>query len=166
MPTNQIRIPELNPVRFVPVGTPLYQSFGNDWFYNLIQPWQSAPNYAQKWVVGDLITLQFVSNFGPLQLDVIDCSGSILATHGVTLVATDIYSPLFTIYQSVFTPPSISGWWYIKFTIGSDDTTEIFISEPQQTNATIEGLMRVDCWNSFNKDDFYFAAGAKLACNI
>lgn len=165
MPLNQIRISESNPIRFVPVGLPAYKSFDNDWFYNQIYEWQSAMNYAQKWVINDEIRLHFVSSFGPIQLDIIDCAGNTIITHGVNLLATDIYNPLFVFYESVFIPPVIDGWWYIKFTVGSDDTTEIFISEPQETRTTNKGLLRAQYWNSFNKEDLYFANGAKFVLN-
>jgi hypothetical protein len=161
MATNQSYIPDLNPVRLVPVGTPELPSFRNDWFVNQIKPYEQRTNYYQKWVAGSIMYLQFTSNFSPVQIDIIDCRGNLIQTHIPQAITTSYFNPTQTVYQSDFQVPSVFGLWYLKLSIGFDETTTLFISEPQLTVANINNLMKIEYWHDTNDQDVYFMSGLK-----
>lgn len=161
---NQLIIPFVNPIRFVPVGTPQYKQFDNDWYKNLVRSFEQPDNYAQKWIEGTPINLQFTSNFGPLQIDVIRCDRSLIASVVPVAVPTTLIPSGFTVWEATINPPAPEeGTWYLLFKCGVAETLEQHISEPQQTVLASEpNIMTVQYRNSFNDQDVIFDTGIEF----
>lgn len=162
---NRIVIPDLNPVRMVPVGSPTRWNFRADWYANLIRSFQKPDNYAQKWITGTPVRFQLHANFGPLQFDVIDCQGAVISSGAPAAVVTDLYDTGMITYEISINPPAITGWWYVHLKVGIGVTLEQFISEPQQTVANDVNVMKIEYYNSMNTLDVVFDTGIKFtAC--
>lgn len=162
MALNQIYIPDLNPIRFVPEGPIERPTFRNDWFVNQIMPWQHPAQYFQKWLIGSTVFIQLASNFGPLQLDIINCYGGLIQSYTPQAITTTYYNPTLVTYQVQFPAPATMDLWYARLTAGFEATTTRFLSEPQQTVSSLKNLMQIDYWNSSNDQDVYFDGGLKF----
>lgn len=163
---NQIVYPLLNPVRMVPVSDPQYRQLDNDWYRNLVRSYQKPDNYAQKWLPGALVKMQFHANYGPVQIDLIRCDGSVITNVVPQAVETGLYDTGFVTYEAVFAPPSEAGYWYVLLKVGElgeapeFETLEQLISEPQQSlSATAKNILTIDYKNDFNDQDIVFATG-------
>jgi hypothetical protein len=163
---NSIIIPHLLPIRFVPVGTPAYKTFFSDWYRNLVQYYEKPDDYFQKWIEGTIIRLQFQANFGPVQLQILDCSGKVLSIVPALAVATELYDTGFTTYEATFTPPVMAGTWFVLINAGIGEGLQQFISEPQITPAHPRGLLTVKYSNSFNDDQVVFDTGIEFNMNV
>lgn len=162
----QAYIPDLNPIRMVPEGIPGMPTFRNDWFKNQILSFQQQTHYYQKWLNGSDIYLQFTSNFSPVQLSILDCTGKTIQTYIPEPIITGYYNPQQTTYQIRFIPPVIDGIWYAQLNVGFDETLIRFISEPQQTVDSLNNLMKIEYWHESNDQDIYFAGGLKFGIYV
>lgn len=164
MAENFIDIPFLNPVKFVPREAPVYKQFDNTLFYYLISNFEQKVQYYQKWVDGDVINLHFQSNFGPIQVDLIDCKGQGIQSFPAAVVATELYNPGFQTYQVQIpiTGLSTRGAYQLILNAGFEDTLSQFESEPFQVLASAENTILFNYWNSYNKEDVVFDTGIKF----
>lgn len=159
MPTNRLVYPEANPVQMVPVGTPQYYQYNNDWFVNQIRSYEQPTQYFQKWVSGATVYLQFHSNISPVQVQVLTCDGKAILTLAPTAKTINIFEAGFTTYETSFTVPVVNGTWFILLTAGSGDAAMSFISEPQiivTNKRDISNLLYFNYWNSYNDGDVLF----------
>lgn len=169
---NQIYIPLINPVKFVPVGAQTYSNIDNDWFKNQIRNYEKPDNYAQKWIVGTPIKLQMHSNFGPVQINLIHCDGSAISASTPVAVITGFYDNGFTTWEFSIAPPAELGWWYMVLNVGFEETFQQFISEPQQTLGVniiagdTKNILTFEATNNINDQDVYFAGGLKLTSHV
>lgn len=158
----QAYIPFLNPIRFVPQGTPEFINFNNDWFTNQIQSWQQPTDYCQKWIKGSNIVLQFHCNFSPVQINILDCKGRIIDSITPVAIPTGTYSDGFIYYEIIFQAPDVEYNWFCQISIGFGSTVINYISEPQHTYENVNGLMEIRYRNSFNDQDIYFDGGIEF----
>jgi hypothetical protein len=165
MPTNIVDIPFLNPLRFVPVGSTA-KNFDSDWYFNQIKSFEQQIQYYQKWVYGDVIYLQVLSNFAPVVIELLDCSGNSLNTFSFTVKSTSLVNPGYTVYECSIPVPTIDeGVYYFLLKVGSyssvpeESTLEQFISEPQYFSADAENTILFQYKNSYNRFDVIFETG-------
>lgn len=159
---NQIIISDANPVRFVPVVTPEYRMYAGDLFSDWVLPYQKPDNYFQKWFSDTPIRLQFKANFGPLQIQILNCAGQIINTYVPVAKDTSLYDTGFTVYEVEFLPPAIAGTWYILVNAGLGPTLIQHISEPQIVAAKSRTLMMVEYWHAFNAHNIVYRTGIKF----
>lgn len=159
---NEIYYPLLNPIRTVRQGSPQFINFDNDWFKNQVPFWQQPQFYAQKWLVGSTVTIQFFSNFSPVQFNIYRCTGELINTITPVLIDTGAFNIGYQYYQATFVVPDIDDIWYMQMQTGFEDTTDYRISEPQQTLQSNRGLFEIVYWNSYNDQDIYFAGGVRF----
>lgn len=105
---SSLYIPILNPLQFVDVvptqDTTLYATRHIDdfLFKDQIYKFQNKIPFLQQWVSGDIIRLQFESDYAPLQLDMTDQYGRIVT--GKSAVATQVrankYLPGMYVYEA------------------------------------------------------------------
>lgn len=89
---NKLLISQLNPIKFVPEGyTPpaIYNSRDHDAFryQDTVPDFFAQRNFVQPWQSNDIIYLQFLCNYGPINVHVLSCDG-----HQVDSFAAD-YKP-------------------------------------------------------------------------
>lgn len=105
---SDLYIPILNPLQFVDMyptqDISLYATRHIDDFYfeDQVYKFQNKIPFFQQWVSGDIIKLQFESNFTPIQLDMTDQYGRIVT--GKSAVATQVkankYIPGLYVYEA------------------------------------------------------------------
>lgn len=83
MPTNRIYVPHLNPVKYFKVSPdqlPQYLSrHMDDWqFRNTIREFEQEVEFFQPWGQEDSFRQQFISNFSPLTLRILNCHGQLM----------------------------------------------------------------------------------------
>lgn len=159
---SQIYIPFLNPVKFVELNrtqAAQYESRHMDdyLFADQLQAWQTKVGFRQKWTIHDAVNLQFESNFGGVQVQVVDCELNVFLTQNATQVRRNLQLDGFFIYQTTiswngFTP----GVYYILLTLGG--TTQM-ISEPQQLYTSLPGSLLFEYTNSKFFGDIIFETG-------
>lgn len=159
----QVIISPLNPVRFVPEGTPTAWNFYGDWYRNLVRSYQRPDNYAQKWLPSATeIRLQITANYGPVVIDLYSCHGQLLNSYNGVVKATGLYDTGFSTYEFVIPRPNISDWWYLRLKVGFDVTLLTWISEPQVSIPTTPEIMTVRYSNTFNDQDIIFSTGIEF----
>src|SRR4051812_43044509 len=96
--SNYLYIPILNPVHFVeiaPVESAQYLSRSMDdyVFSKTLQAWEEKMGYCQKVQKSDTTYLQFLSNFSPIQVDVINAAGRLFLTQNATQKLQNKFQP-------------------------------------------------------------------------
>lgn len=172
MAKNIIDIPLLNPVRFVPLGSTAI-NFDSDWYYNQIRSFETRIPYYQKWVFGDIVKLQVLSNFAPVTIDLIDCTGKSLNTYSFSDKPTTLINPGYTVYECTFSVPTVDeGVYYFLLNAGvaspvpGESTLERFISEPQLFSVNKENTILFEYKHHYNKFDVVFQTGILFGFRI
>lgn len=172
MANNIVDIPFLNPIRLVPVGSTA-KNFDSDWYYNQIKSFEQQIRYYQKWVYGDVIYLQVLSNFAPVAIELLDCSGRSLNTFSFSVKPTSLINPGYAVYEcSIPVPVVDEGVYYFLLKVGSyspvpeENTQEQFISEPQYFSDDTDNTVFFKYRNSYNKFDVIFETGIKFGYRI
>ena len=159
MALNRLVYPEVNPVQMVPVGTPQWVQFDNDWFINQIKNYEDRVQYYQKWPVGSMVNLQFHSSISPIQVQLLRCDGTIITTIAATAKVANIFEQDMTTYEASFVAPDVQGTWFVLLSAGIDAATIRFISEPQiivRNSIQLSNLLYFNYWNTYNDADVLF----------
>lgn len=101
---NQLEIPILNPLKWVPVYPDANTSYYTKWeedhiFEDTLYDWQEKVHMYQPWMAGDVIVQQMTSNFNPLLIQIVDSLGNILISQNMTAVRANKYNPGFYLYE-------------------------------------------------------------------
>lgn len=111
----------------------------DDYFLNhRLNRWQFG-RYANKWLTSDSIPMQVQTNAGQLQIDVVDCHGTVYITELMIQRQQNRYDPTTYIYESsTALEPLPQGIYWFKFT---NDNVAL-ISEPiEVVNTLTESLL-------------------------
>lgn len=105
MASNILDISLLNPVKFREKGyvNPLPYNFKylDQWnFGQTIPDFYNKKKYYQPWQKNDIIYLQFLSNYSPLQLTLIDCNNQQVDSFAMTYIPTSIEGSGQKVYQA------------------------------------------------------------------
>lgn len=156
---NIVEIPFLNPIRFVPVS-PNVKSFDSHWFSEQIKSYEQEVDYPQKWQKSDTIYLQINSNFAPIQMDMVKCSGELITTFPALAKPTGIVNPQLTTYEiSAALGTHEEGRYYFVLKVGSGPTLEQFVSEPQEIAELVENSILFQYKHEVNDYDVIFKTG-------
>lgn len=132
---NTIYSPRLNPIKYYkidPGQLPQYLSkHFDDWqFKNTIRDFEQPVDFYQPWIFEDSIRQQFISNFKPLTLQLLNCKGKVIYETPFQNMQQHFRLPDFYIRQSELDLGSLTGLeeglYYFK--IKELD----WISEPQE----------------------------------
>lgn len=159
MANNIIDISLLNPVRFVNLGGP-FKGFDDDWFTNLIFDFQDPAKYCQKWQKSDVIRLQFYSNFTPISIAVLNCSGNTVNTYNASLKITSLLDPNFKVYEVLIDLSGFeTGTYYLLLSAGTQTNQSQLISEPFYVDDVIDDSILFTYQNSDNSQGIIFETG-------
>ena len=144
--SNQVIISKLNPVKFTKVGFTQSAAYNNPHFddqqYNANIPefWEQK-YYVQKWQTTDAIRLQFISNYSPLQIDIVDCNEVVITSVVMTKKAADENNAGYFIYEADISMTAIpEGSYYLQFAAGADT----YRSEPINVKTKHEGTVYIE----------------------
>src|SRR6478609_7884521 len=105
MATNTLIISHLNPIKFVTEGYVLpdiYNVKDMDQFryQDTVPDFYEQRNYFQPWQSSDIIFMQFLSNYGQLNLKLMSCKGDVIASFAPDYVPTSIEATGMKVYQA------------------------------------------------------------------
>lgn len=132
--TNDVFVPHLNPVQFVPLGVEPnalyhYINMDNDWFVNQTTYYIEQRNYYCPWQTNDVINLQvYTGGIGNVVATVLDCNLNVVYTANFTNVTS---SPLLApnlLWECSIPLTGLAGCYWIKLTAGASQEVQ-FISE-------------------------------------
>ena len=141
---NIIKQSFLNPVKFQlinPIEIPQYVSkHMDDWlFKNTQRSFEQTVNYKDIWSIQDPIRLQYISNFGPLNLKLFSCNGVEIYSIPFQTRQQDFFNPGYYIRQIELDLNSLSGLeeGYYYLTIPEAG----WISEPFEVAEDVENTL-------------------------
>jgi hypothetical protein len=158
--------PDTNPVKFVKKdfsSTDTQRLSGSYNFVDTIKSFDFATFYNQKWVVGDLINLQFLKDdLNTLEIKLLKCTGESVATLSVanTITGLLVYNFYYDVVQYSYDTTGLpAGQYYlqIRFREGVSTTDQYLISEPQEIVDSINESVLLEYTNLFNDFDTVFA---------
>lgn len=167
--SNYIYIPILNPVHFrqiEPVQLPQYNSrqYGEYHFVDTIQPWEAPVRYAQKVQRTDILYFQFISNFDPIHLQVVDCRGTVKIEVTCIQKLQNIKMPGYYAYECAIAWSSLpDGRYFINIVTGS--TIEL-VSEPIELSETFENTLLFLYFHTRFHEDVIFETGIKFNLRV
>ena len=159
-------VPHLCPVKFVPLNTTLpaqyhFLNMDADWFMKQIAYWTDQNPYYQPWQTNDAIHLQMQTNgLGPVQVQLIDCNGTVLNTVALAQVLTPAVLSPNALFEGVVPLTGLAdNTYYLLLTAGVGGTTSIFISEPLLVRADWPETLLFEYSNTKNKQSTVFSTG-------
>lgn len=171
---SDLYIPILNPLQFVDVNptqdTTLYATRHIDdfLFSDQIYKFQNKIPFFQQWVSGDIIKLQFESDFSPIQLDMEDLYGRIIT--GKSAVATQVrankYIPGLYVYEASLglTDLGVGPYRYIATPANNllkSQKSEWFTLLPNPT-----GTLLLTYYNDTFQGDVLFETGIQFSIRV
>jgi hypothetical protein len=154
------------PVTFYQLGVPAtagknFIHLDEDWFSAQIKPWEQEITYYQKWQQTDTITLQVLSEFSTIRLDLIDCAGKVVKTMPFVKKVTSIVGQLWQVYEVSMQMADVDeGLYYLLITVGNNILQ--FISEPQDIALLHEDTILHTYKNSTNSFEVIYATGVQF----
>lgn len=171
---SNLYIPILNPLQFVDV-TPtqdlsLYATKHiDDFLYEeQIYKFQNKIPFLQQWVSGDIIKLQFESDYAPIQLDMVDQYGRIIT--GKSAVATQVrankYLPGMYVYEASLSLTGLGAGPYRYLltpanTLAKQQKSEWFTIIPNPY-----GTLLLTYYNSTFQGDVLFETGIQFTIRV
>jgi hypothetical protein len=159
-------IPHLCPVQFVPLGSTLpaqyhFKHMDVWWHSEQIQHYVQQNKYAAKWQTNDSIKLQCQTNgLGPVQVDLLDCSGKVLNTYSLDTVSdAAVISPMVLFEGNIPLSDLPEGYYYLLITAGTGETIAQVISEPLHVRDDHEETLLFEYTHSKNKQACIFTTG-------
>lgn len=140
----------------------VFPNFDTEQYFNLIRPQEQKADYIQTWLEGDIPKWQIFTNFGPVQMNVIDCNGNQLeASHSFTIktVTPTLLQPGWNCYELAIPQPVSRGRFFFQLSVGSDEAQELYISEPQQVTNYIPNSISSLYQNTVNHGGIIFETG-------
>lgn len=171
---SDIYIPTLNPLQFVDVvpqgNDALYATKHIDdyYFIDQVYRWQNKIQFLQSWVSGDVVRLQFESNWTPIQLDLYDQYGFIQTGHSAvaTQVRANKYLPGFFIYEATLALNGLGRGPYRYILTPGNDATKAQKSEWFTIQTSPVGTLLIKYWHNEFKDDIVFETGIQFSFRI
>lgn len=162
MANNIIDISLLNPIRFVDLGGN-FKGFDNDWFQSQIRDFEDKVYYAQKWQKDDVIKLQFYSNFTPISVEVLTCSGRTVNTYAAVQKPSQLTDPDFKPYEvSIPLAAYETGEYYLLLSAGTSSNKTQLISEPIYVDEIIDNSILFSYKNTLNSQGIIFETGIEF----
>lgn len=171
MASNILDISNLNPVKFRERGytnpLPYNWHFQEDWnFAETIPSFFEKKKYYQPWQQNDIIYLQFLSNYSPLQINVWDCQGAKIDSFAMTYLATSIEGSGQKVYQASIALNTYPEGVY-QFTVDcGSPVIETLESEWIQIKTLWENSLKIEYSNLENDFDIAFETGIKFGFRI
>lgn len=171
MADNTIYVPLINPMKFVNVArTNLAQYFTKQFdqylFYEQLYDFEEKVNYFQRIFKGDTISLQFSSNFSPIQIDVINKYGNSVLTFVALQVRRNTYDPDYYIYEAVINTSALEeGCYSMQVTAGTTQPI-LLISEIFIITTDITNTLYFEYSNSVYHEDVLFETGIKFSMRV
>ncbi len=166
--SNQVIISKLNPVKFTKVGFTQAAAYNNPHFddqqYNDSIPefWEQK-YYVQKFQTTDAIRLQFISNYSPIQIDIVDCDETVITSVVMTKKAADEYNVGYFIYEADISLAAIpEGSYYLQFAAGADT----YKSEPIDVKTRHEETVYIEYKHSSYRMGIIFETGYSPAIRV
>lgn len=160
--SNIIKIPFINPIKYTQVDydqLPQYLSkHMDDYPYiGAIRSYEQVTNYFQIWGNVDSIRQQMYSNIGPVQMNVLDCEGTVLLTSNWTQLQEDLNNPtLFLRESDLDLSPFDSGVIFLQLDFGG---LYFLISEPLIISESLDDTLLIEFTNSTFYENMIFEGG-------
>lgn len=163
--TNELILPLLNPVSFYeinPVELPQYLSHPfEDYPYRYtVKDWEEPVGYCQKYQKSDIINLQFISNFDPVSVAVIDVYDQVLISVNALQKLQNKYSPGSYAYEASISLASLpEGTYFLKISAGG---AALLISEPILVKVIHANTLYLQYKNSRYHQEVIFETGIEF----
>lgn len=174
MASNQLIIPELNPVIFYEStreNLPKYftKYLGDFMFRERLYAWQQRSEYVQVWQTTDIINLQFESTFDPIVVKLVDENGNTVIILPALKGMPNKYIPnTFSFDVSMSLGDLATGYYFLQIELGSlGPQQKILISDCQYiSNEQIENSLLLEYFNSRFHGDVIFETGIKFQFRV
>lgn len=165
---NRIYYPILNPVPMYelnPTMDPAHMTkhFLDYPFEDLIQDWEEPVEYVQPWNTLDTVPFQFISNFNPIQIDIIDLMGNVIAPFVAPPGRQDTDNPGWYAYELFIPMAGLSGCYRFKLSGGG---IPLMVSRIQQVSANSKGTILFAYRNSRKHGDVLFETGITMKYRV
>jgi len=167
---NRIYIPFLNSIKFVeetPTEFPQYDKplFDYSLAVDQLLPFQEQKCYAQKRTSYDADSFQFISNYDPIQIEVLRKSDdALMLVVAAQNIRRNTYQPDYYIYEVDVSYASLEpGRYYMKMTTGSG--AKVFISEDIEIT-TVEGTVLFEYAHSEYYGEVVFETDISMALRV
>jgi hypothetical protein len=168
---NQLEIPIINPLHFVPVTpniSPRYNTrFYEDYsFADTIEFFQEQIDFFLPWQKNDPIRLQMTSNFEPLFLDLQDTEGNSMLAANMSQVRANKYQPGFYLYEANMSMADLNdGLYRVILTPGANlaaaqKSEWFYVSDVQKPSILLE------YYNTRYHADVVFETGIQFSLRI
>jgi hypothetical protein len=172
---NRIRFPFLNPVPLYdmsPAVVPQYNSRHIDAhpYFETIESWQAARPFQMPWQVNDSIRLQFMSDYGPIKLRLVDGYERTVVIQAAVQRLRSAFEPDFYVYEADISLAGIAeGVYFLLLEAGDDGSgapVERFISEPLKILANQKNTLYLEYKHYRFKGTCIFETGFAPALRI
>jgi len=175
MADNFIYIPELNPVNFFEVGRAVHPKYFTKHFEQFPfpergYPWQEPAEYCQVWQTSDIIRFQFISNFDPIIVQLVDEYGNVVIDLPTLIGLPNKFMPGYFAFEAEMALSGLpTGCYKLKLTLGpSGDSQKVLESSCQYIyDGVIENTLLVQYYSSkpYFKD-IMFISGIKFEMRV
>lgn len=166
---NQLYYPSLNPIPLYEVSNfqqPQYMStYSDDYPFKSRLRWeQTVVDYNQKWTTKDTIKFQFLSNFDPIQVQLMDCQDNAIITNNAAQKKANKYLTGYFVYEESMSLAAVSpGVYYILVTLGG--ATKLY-SEPIEITDFLADSLLFEYYNSYYHGDILFETGIVFSFRV
>lgn len=159
-----------NPIKFTPrvSNRPAQYNtipFDEQQYYDRILPWYQQRKYFQKWQTTDAIRLQFIADFNPITVEVVDSFDIARITTIMTQKAVDENNPGFHVYEADISLASLApGCYRLSVTFGSGG--DVWDSEPIEVRTVHKHTVYIEYKNIRYKDGLMYETGFSPAFRV
>ncbi len=168
---NQLEIPILNPLHFVPVTPNTSAAYNTKYFddylfEDTLYEFQQSDRFYLPIQNTDIRSFQFTSNFIPIQMQLVDANGHVFLTVNASQIRANKYNPGYYVYEATINFAGYpEGAYRFLLTPGGDATaqqkTEWFFITPKFENSVL-----IEYFNSRFHGDVVFETGIKFAIRV
>jgi hypothetical protein len=169
---NQIEIPFINPLHWIPVNPnqprQYYTKYAYDWaFEDTLYNWQETLTRYRPVRCGDPIKNQFTANFGSILIQCVDCMGNVVYSQNATQVRANKYLPGYFLYQfSCDTTGFPPGRLYRFLMIPSGDTADEQKTEWLYVDTEQPNTILWEYWHNRYHEDVVFETGIVFSMRL
>lgn len=141
------------------------KQFDKQLYAERILPWYQQKKYFQKWQTTDAIRLQFISDFNPITIELMDMYDIAKISVVMTQKAADENNPGFYVYECDISLAAVpQGCYRMRATFGAGG--EKWISEPLDIKTLHKHTVYIEFKHSEYKDGIMYETGFSPAIRV